>query len=499
MTLPAALATRALDLKIEFRWDGTNWVDETPYVLRAGGTFNMVAPNVPYLSNQQIIQQMKVTLSNKDFRFNPQVSTSVIYPFQERGGAYHVGCRFRMQVDGGAWENLFVGYIKQPSENIAQNTVEFSVWDVGEILRKKFSSPVYIDKKEHELVILYLLKAGLTDGTDFISPAWAAAHAGTEPTIDYSSQIVPYSWLDEEDIWSELGDIAQASGAKIFVDRNGRVNFWKGYRWAKALAAERISYSQYNAITPLYDDKTFYDEIVVEYAERTPTAPLTKLWELPKAKLVLSGKTEDIEARLSTPMLQHEPPQTGVTYEVRYLHGNDANGDAVFTYAADAWNAQIVRFQVTNTGPTPIVLAKYDILGQGLEGQPAEQHKKQIDTPYHDRRLEVRGNPYVQSKWQAETTADFLAWWCKTPKPMYEISGLRGVPTRTLGSRLEVEVNGQAVTGIVYSLEWEAGLKDDGAIVYVQKVKIIADASFLGRSYFVLDVDSLGGAKVLWH
>lgn len=498
MTVPAALATRALDLKIEFRWNGSDWTEETQYFMRSSAKFEMGAPNEPFLSNRQIIQEMKVALSNQNYRFSPQKAGSIVSTYAARGGAYHVKCRLRMQVDGGAWENLFVGYVKWPRENVAQNQVEFTVWDVGEMLRKKFSTPVYTDKKEHELVILYLQKAGLVDGQDFISPTYAAANS-VKATIDYSSQVVPYSWLDEEDIWSELGDIAQASGAKIFVDRNGMVNFWKGYHWAEAATPERITYSQPNAISPLYDDKSFYDEVVVEYAERVVTPLSTSLWELPRAKVIAAGKTEEIEARLSSPMLAHVTPESGVTYNIRYLHGADANGVVTFTYGADAWNAQIVRFTVTNNEAVPVVLARYAIVGQSIEGQPSEQHKQRIDTPYHDRRLEVRGNPYVQSKWQAETTAAFLVWWYGTPKLTYQIDGLRGSPTRTLGSRLEVEVTGQAATGVITTLEWEVALTDAGAIRFTQKVKMLADAPFQGQSYFVLDVDQIGGSKVLWH
>lgn len=499
MTAPAALAARSLDLKLEFLWNGSIWTDETPYFRRASAKFEMSAPNEPYLANRQIIQEMKVTLSNQGYRFSPQKAGSIVSGYAARGGAYHVKCRLQMQVNGGALENLFVGYVKWPRENVAQNLVDFTVWDVGEMLRKKYSTPVFTDKKEHELVILYLQKAGLKDGVDFISPA-AAAAAGIAPTIDYSSQIVPYSWLDEEDIWSELGDIAQASGAKIFVDRNGMVNFWKGYHWASAATSERITYSQYTSISPLYDDKSFYDEIVVEYAERIPTMVSATLWELPRAKLIAAGKTEEIEARLSTPMLSHVTPQSGVTYNVRYLHGSDANGVVAFNYDPEnTWNAQIVRFTVTNNAAVPVVLARYNIMGQGIEGQPSEQYKKRIPTPYHDRRLEVRGNPYVQSRWQAETTAAFLAWWYGAPKLMYEIGGLRGNPARTLGSRLEVEVAGQTATGIIYTLDWDVDLTEAGAIRFTQKVKMMADAPFLGQSYFVVDVDQIGGSKVIWH
>lgn len=499
MTLPATLATRTLDLKLEFRWNGSTWTDETQYFMSASAKFEMNAPNEPYLSNRQIIQEMRVTLSNQGYRFSPQYAGSILNVYAARGGAYHVKCRLRVQVDGGLWENVFVGYVKWPNENLAGNTVEFVVWDVGEILRRKFSSSVLTDKKEHDLVIYYLKDIGeLVDGEDFISPAWAAG-ASVPATIDYSSQIIPYSWLDEEDIWSELGDIAQASGAKVFVDRNGMVNFWKGYRWSEAKTPEQISLSRQNGISPIHDDKAFYDEIVVEYAERVPTAPGTKLWELPKAKLILGGKTEEIEARLSTPMLNHVTPDSGVTYAVRHLHGADANANVTFTYGAGAWNAQLVRFKVTNNGATPVVLARYEIVGQGIEGQPSEQHKKKIGTPYHDRRLEVRGNPYVQSKWQAETTAAFLSWWYRTPKIGYEIKNLRGAPTRTLGSRLEVETNGTTVTGLIYSMQWEITLTEGEAIQYTQHVQIMSDASFLGQSYFVLDVDASGGSKVIWH
>lgn len=478
-------------------WNGSTWTDETAYFVSASGKHDMLQPIESYLSNKQMIQQMSLVLSNKSFRFSPHVPGSMLSSYAATGGAYHKKCRVSVKIDAGAWEPIFTGFVKAPKEDYNKNTVTFTVWDLGEILKKKLSTGVQVNKREDELIAYYLTQASLQDGADYISYSYAKNTLGNAAlaTIDYSTSIIPYSWLDDEDVWSELGDVAQASGARVFVDRKGRVCFWKGYRWATADTPEIIKLAHHRELAPIMDDKSFYDEVLIEYSNRGAGEPESVIWELPKPKLILPGATEEVEARFKQPAITVTPPVVNTHYWLRTLSGGDAAGYATVTPTMYGQNGKLV---IANTSSVPVLLAKVELKGQPLIGQPAEQKKQKLGTPYHDRRLDVRANPYIQTSEQIAGLLSFLSWWYKEPKYMYDVSGLRGVPTREVGTRVTVEMYERIVSGRIISMSWSLSIVADGAYQYVQSFRFLDDSSMIA-DYFIVGADTSNSTAVLWH
>ena len=223
--------SRLVEAKVEFQWDGSSWTDETANLVSVSGAYEYFPPGESYQSGKSIIQQATVVLDNKNFRYSSWHPSSILYAYRTQGGAYHRRCRIQVRIDNGSWQTLFVGFIKQPDDAYARGQVVFRVWDIGEMLRDKHSTPVLENLYEHQLVIHYLNNvAGLSDGVDYRSPALAASQ-GLPATIDASTQQIRYSWLDDESIWDELSDIAQASGSRLFVDQAGMIHFEKGWHW----------------------------------------------------------------------------------------------------------------------------------------------------------------------------------------------------------------------------------------------------------------------------
>lgn len=504
--------TRYLDLKIEFQWDGSTWTDETAYFISAKGAYEFIAPGEAYQSARQLIQQMTVILANPDNRFSAYFPTSVLNTYADSGGAYHKKCRLqvfeRVEQTAGqedwvdTWRNIFVGFVKVPNDGLLSNRVSFTVWDAGEILRKKYSSVVYENYQEHELVQAYLQLAGLVDGEDFVSPTYAMAN-GVERTLDYSSTTVPYSWLDDEEIWGELGDIAQASGSIIYVDPDGMVVFRKGWRWATVDNYEGLGPDDSIDIAVVYDDKAFYDKVTVEYADRSPGKAGTELWSQPKAKIINPHDSDDMTARFSQPALEIDTAVADEDYFLTTIYNTEVPVDVTIGVVNFGQQSKIT---VTNNSDEIAVLASYTIKGMPLHGSPAEQYDLEIPVPYHDRDLDIRGNPYIMRKFQAETVAKFLRWWYGSPKPTVVLKGLRGRASRRLGMGVYAEISGVHTQGIIIKIAWKLGLTRDHAIRFTQDVTVLSNGSFTGTTdgqptspYFILDQDQIGGAKKVWH
>ena len=223
---------RSVVVQVQFQWDGAAWTDETDYFVTAKGSLEYLPPNEAYQSNKAVIQQMTVTLANTNWRFSEDNPSSPLYPYRNTGGVYHRRCRILCTIDTRPTQTIFIGYIKGTQEDVKRNQMTFTVWDVGEILRQKLSTTMLKGLLEHEVVANFLTLAGLQDGNDFISPSYAASH-GVTATLDYSADPIDYAWLDDEPVFDELVDVAQAAGARLYVTKEGMVRFEKGWQWTQ--------------------------------------------------------------------------------------------------------------------------------------------------------------------------------------------------------------------------------------------------------------------------
>lgn len=484
--------TRYVSVLVQFMWDGANWTNETNYLVGAKGALEYLPPNEAYASGKQIIQQMSVTLANVNNRFSMDRAESILYPYRLVGGAYHKKCRITVTVDNVS-HVAFMGYVKNTAVDYKKNQVTFTVWDIAEILRQKFSTPMLRGALEHDVVISYLLLAGLVDGTHFISPTWAASHGGTTATIDYSSTPIEYSWLDDEPVWDEIVDLAQASGARIYITKEGMVRYEKGWQWTRSVLTETLTPELFQDFVPEQDDKSFYDEVQVTFTERSAGEGAGELWKLQRSRVILPGQTENITARYRYPAIDIAVPVAGTHYFLRYLNGGDATGSVSIDYTLNACQADIT---IINPTAQAVVFSQSRILGQALIGRPAEQVKRSFANNLFNRRVDIRENPYVQTKLQAEAIAHFMAWWYSFPKTIYTIKGVRGVASRKLGDQMRVVHEGVTYEGIVIKIEWRIGIINS-AFAYMQDIKMIQNV--FTDSHFVVGVDTLGGGKGVWH
>lgn len=514
------MAKREIDVQVQFKWNGTTWSDETSYLISATGALEYLPPNEAYVSGKQISQQMQVRLFNEKGRFslyNDTARANLGLPASSPA-AYGVECRVRVDVDSSGWEVVFHGYVKIPKEEFSSAEVVFTIWDKAQVARKIASSGMRTDKLEHEIVEEWLNHAGLVSPTDYITAG------STSSTIDYSTMILSHSWLDDEQVWDEIVDIAQATGSRVYIGRDNRVHYEQPYHWALPYdyTPEELSLKSFTEIEQEYDEKAFYDEVVVEYSPRVAGASEEVLWTMSDPLVIEPGETEEFEARLNNPALYVLSPEPDVSFTLTNLRGDEIPGmkPTLEVYG------QRVKVSIANTISEPIILMNFELLGQPLVGEPSEQYETEVPTAsvYH-RRLTVRANAYLQTLTHARSVGEFLAWWYSLDKKMFKVQGVRGVPDRDLGKRIKLTVeralstvgtgaNIFSVMAVIYRVGWNINILPNGAIQYAQELSLIEDVFMryadgttppvIGgtqeSAYFLICDTTLGTAKKgLWH
>lgn len=499
MAIPEVVASipisREVDVRVEFQWDGSSWYNETGNLISINGALETVPPNETYHGGRQVIQQATIVLANKDRRYSARNTSGPLYPYLQNNKIYRKKCRIDFWLDG-SWQTVFIGYVKRvPKESPSTNQVTINIWDTGEVSRQKVSTPILRDWHEHEIVAHFLTLAGLSDGVDFVSQTYAAAH-GVPATIDYSSSKVAYAWLDDEAVWDELINLATASGSKIYAGRDGRVYYQANWRWSAPYSGGTITASMYKEYDEQIDDKGFYDQVIVGYAPRVPGEQDMELWTLAQNRQIAPGKSEEVEARLRYPAISIVPPTLGGEkgYYLRSLSGEDLSGSC--TVSTPQYYGQQVRLKVTNNSNKTVVLGNLKIRGIPLIGQPSEQTRADIGEIRYNRPLEIRENLYLQSKIQADGVKEFLKWWYASLKTVYTLKGLRGDPSRRLMQRITIETPYGNYPAIIIRIGWSIQVGRN-RIAYAEDITAIEDV-FASDSYFILGTDALGSNKKLW-
>lgn len=507
--MPSVPISRAIDVKFEVSWQGSadTYVDETARLVSARGALEIVPTNEIMQGGRQIIQKASVVLNNTDYRYSPYNTTGPLYAYISTGAYYLKPARLWVQIDGGAWQSVFKGYVKLPEESYGSAQVTLTLFDLCELLRKRYSTGILRDYLEHDLVIHYLKDvAGLIDGTHFVSPSWAASHPGTSATIAVSNTKVPFSWLDDEAIWDELVEIGQASGGRIYVDASGFIHFDKGWSWfVNQGAAETITISRTADLQPKYRDVDFYDEVVVEYSPRTVGGRMI-VFTHDSQFYVYPGDEDELILKFQWPVYLLDAIVPGTTFQV--LGPNGTNLLPYVNVTVESY-AQQAKIKINNTSSEIVHIPRFDLYGTPLVGAPTNQVKRQINpAATSGRRLEVRGNPYIQDKSQAAQVANFLQWWHKTRKLSYTVSRLRGNPARALGKQLRV-MDGSTVidsfldrTGIITKIDFTIQVNPETRTVRFEQTIDVLENAFLnaGDLFFIVGTHSWGAAdKVLWH
>jgi hypothetical protein len=365
------------------------------------------------------------------------------------GQAYHAPVELDIQLDGGSFVRVFTGVLKTPQYTVANEsapgTVALEVRSRDELLlNKRVSTGIGLFRNlnddlasEREIIEEFLIDSGMLAGTDW-----------TSDTLDPGLFVIPWAWMDDESPVEEAWQLAAACGGQFYCDVDGLFTYENLTHWLRqdlVTPVETLTPDTYAALASQYNDRDLYAEVIVETSPRS-LGPITDLWSLEAPLTIGSGETRTVTARFRQP----SPVVTG--FEVGAATSGGVNMSSVLL-VNPTYYAQRAEFEITNPDPAYAVdLLTLIVNGIALIGRPSQERRATSTDPFWGkgnlrpgRTKLVRGNPYLQTDFQAGVTATFLLDRLQLPALHHRCSGLSGVPTRRLGQH--VAVNDSQFTG----------------------------------------------------
>ena len=284
----AAATTRVISRELRIAWgrDGDEWptdwatqaTDETTRLLDVSWDRRLDLRSSLGQGNGPVAQ-LRLILDNYDQRFSPYNEAGALYASlaastTTAGGAtvtypaiYMTPIRLRMgfwdAVNGHEYVTVFSGIIDEPGENygLGGERVMLTCLDRGGVL---------IGKKHSSMV---------TEGISV--DAWlrrlVSDYGGiaTGQTLDRSFFEIPYAWLDDEGLWSEVQQVAGSDGGYAFFDELGVFRYKNAAWWALATDSTTSVVTiaaQYQDFAPSYSWRDVRTGLIVEYQPRASSA-----------------------------------------------------------------------------------------------------------------------------------------------------------------------------------------------------------------------------------
>lgn len=492
-------------------WDRNGiYTNESAYLISARGSANLTAPEQMLAGGRGQVASCTVVLDNKTRRFSPMNSSGALYDYIANGGAYMLPVLVDVTLDG-TTHTLFTGYIRELTESAptptqtGRVTLECRAKD-EKLLQDKLSTPLSdfladsaaAHTEDYHIVNL-LETAGMVDGTDFVSPAYALANPGTLPTIDTGIVPIQYVWLDDESVLDEIWQLTAACCGWFYCDHLGKFH----YHNLTAVLPDALE-RQYGAITTLALDEEqvaglqlkwptaeLYNEVAVEVAPRAP-GEAGEIWTPDDPIVVQPDQTKIVWCRLDAPQ---------VILPTLTFQGYTAGGIALNTnIVVEQTNyAQRVRLSIWNDNTQAAYLNTLRLDGQTLiGGRTLEAEKASAEafwTARPARRRSIRNNVYIQSEAQAETVAAYALKRQELPVLVATVPGVDN-PALRLAYPVSIEYSNvvpaaTTITGIVSGLAWR--LDNTG---FHQDVTVLETASLFAdyAPVFVLGTHKLGAA-----
>jgi len=274
-----AAGVQTVARKVEVKWDGTNWVDETARCLGLSWDHALYESTngLPVLG-RGVLSTATLTMDNGDNRFSPDAAGSPMHAYIS-AGIYQMPIRISVGYSADLLRQ-FTGTIESApeQESRAAKRVTFQCQGTGlTIAQKRHRSTLYTDQRVDQVIDTLLTAGGIADSA-----------------LDVSMSQIPYAWLNDESILAEISLLAQSDGAMIHFAVDGQFRFWR----MSALLERADSVTPVITLTRgrcyrLQDAiswRDVYDGIVVEIAPRYQGA-LTTVYQAQEPIVIPPGES----------------------------------------------------------------------------------------------------------------------------------------------------------------------------------------------------------------
>jgi hypothetical protein len=232
--------------------------------------------------------------------------------------------------------------------------------------------------------------------------------------LDTAMAEVPYSWLDDENVFEECQQLAQADGGMFYYGKGGEAIFRRMTAMLERDDSTTPQATLDEGNATFYRNsiawRDCYSGVIAEWAGRYPGVQ-TELYRAPAPVEVAPGETVTEEARLRWPALSVVTPVYQVDYQAITSGPNEVEygvSGVELTMTAYAQRADLL---ITNNLPDDtIYLTNLVVRGLPLLGEEAQQKRWDQTTALIDgeKVYPIRGNPYVQARDQVERVGAYM-------------------------------------------------------------------------------------------
>jgi hypothetical protein len=435
---------RKIQIKVEIQWDGTNWVDESQYVLTVQGSVEL-SGSLGEASSAQI----DVEVDNTTGRFTPTNQSSPIY------GYFNIRTPIRVSVGMGTgyYVRIFTGYIKTFQPNLKSAMCNFHCFDNLRFILNKESpyNVVYLDQRIDQLIKVLLDYTGVP-----------------EYVLDESTQTVNGAWFEGNKLAHPLiNDLTIAERGRSFFDQYGVFRFWNKDRLHHQKPVIRITIDDYLLdIDYQIAEHEMKNRVVVEATPRGAQG-LQQVWSNIDPELADIGSDSLVylpEKGQQSAWIQLEDPASGWITPlpiVDYTANSEIDGTGddltdqieVTTFNSYATSAFIT---VRNNAEVPVYFTKFSVRANPIKIYKYIRviAKDQFSMDAYGVKEVKYENEFIDSESQANNIAyEELQRW-KSALNNYNIT-IRGVPYIYTGDVIELETSeGEFENFMINSINW---------------------------------------------
>ena len=471
---------RVVCVTVEMCWDGSNWTDESARVLAAAWGDSLLAERegLPLLG-QTAPAAASIEVDNADGRFSPDVTGSMANTYYPQG-IWDLPVRISAGFyDDATPETLrqFTGRAYQAREWQAMvdgrpvERMSLSLWDESAPLRQfKHTTTMYVGQRPDELI------------QDLLNAAGVVGYS-----LDVGMGVIPWAWLDEENLWNELIQLANADGGWVRATKEGAVVFERVTHWLEGTdhTASQATINRGRAwrLEDAISHKDLYSEVVVAYTPRT-LGPLDTVYSAREAIEVPPGETVERVCRYQVPAMYVVTPVVDTDYTALRAGGTDARADLSVSMTAYA-NQATVEFTNSNSHHSVWVL-NLKLRGFPVDAEDEEQvgQESGVGEIVTDKVYRLSHNDYIQTKVQADRLAGFLRDRLGRYRRLWGFECVL-CPWLEVGDRVTITNAEAGIDADGYLVQYEASYRSGGMLT-MTGIVLPAENLFGAEGYFII-------------
>jgi hypothetical protein len=466
---------------LEIMWDDA-WVDETDHLLLDGGADvkrSLVDPMRGLASmGSAPLGTAAIRVRNDDGRYSVTRSGSQAATY----GLYGRRVRFSLGylAEGSlTYQAVFTGRIVDPQHTEAGETATLQCRDEGEtLLRQTASRQMNQGAQSSSLIATYLSEGGL-EVTDY--------------SLEQGLFLVPFAYLQEDNLWTAAQRVAASEAGLLFVDRNGLVRFWNAAHFDGLSSVATFAEALYGELAMRFDYENAYNVVTVSYEPRQRSETVAA-FSLRRPVAVPAGGTATETFEFRWPVAEFD------SYNLTAVTGGgaDITADVTVTPAqpqyAQSWEVEFANANAVHAA----YVTRFEVIGRVAEARAAETYTVDPDGSAGTkaaRKTAVRGNFYAQTPGQTRLLGNLLSDRMREPVLTLRLTQCPALPTLELGDRITVQGANNELDreAVVTGLHWTFGPAARMDIDAVDATGLYGESG-----YFVVGTSELGTGKLFY-